>query len=242
MNRPHTIGQDLVAMVIDDLVLAGAKPLFLTDYLACGAVHPERIATILSGIARACEASGVALIGGETAEHPGVLDPDKYDVAPATTGVVEHAHILGPHRVTAGNVVVAVSSSGLHTNGYSLVRKILADKNLPLTNPVPEIHQSLGDVLLDPTLVYPPGMLAVLDAHRDVVHAASHITGGGIAHNLQRVIPEGLALSLSRGSWDIPPVFSSLCHEACLRLGDVEDTWNLWIGFAVVVARAQNWK
>jgi len=235
MNRHDTIGQDLVAMVIDDIVVAGAKPLFMTDYIACGAVDPERIATIVSGIARACEASGVALIGGETAEHPGVLDPDEYDVAAAATGVVEHAHILGPHRVTAGDVVVAVASSGLHSNGYSLVRKILADKNLSLTDTVNGINQSLGDALLEPTLVYTPGMLAVLDAHRDVVHAASHITGGGIAQNLQRVIPEGLALSLSRGSWEIPPVFSYLCHEAGLGLGDVEDTWNLGIGFAVVV-------
>ncbi len=235
MNRHDTIGQDLVAMVIDDIVVAGAKPLFMTDYIACGAVDPERIATIVSGVAKACEASGVALIGGETAEHPGVLDLDEYDVAAAATGVVEYAHILGPHRVTVGDVVVAVSSSGLHSNGYSLVRKILADKNLSLTDAVPGIDQSLGDVLLEPTLVYTPGMLAVLDAHRDVVHAGSHITGGGIAQNLQRVIPEGSALSLSRGSWEIPPVFPSLCHQAGLGLGDVEDTWNLGIGFAVVV-------
>jgi Phosphoribosylaminoimidazole (AIR) synthetase len=156
-------------------------------------------------------------------------------VAAAATGVVEHAHILGPHRVTAGDVVVAVASSGLHSNGYSLVRKILADKNLSLTDTVNGINQSLGDALLEPTLVYTPGMLAVLDAHRDVVRAASHITGGGIAQNLQRVLPEGLALSLSRGSWEIPPVFPYLCHQAGLGLGDVEDTWNLGMGFAVVV-------
>jgi phosphoribosylformylglycinamidine cyclo-ligase len=235
MNRHDTIGQDLVAMVIDDIVVAGARPLFLTDYIACGAVEPERIATIVSGIARACEASGVALIGGETAEHPGVLDPDEYDVAAAVTGVVEHAHILGPHRVTAGDVVVAVASSGLHSNGYSLVRQIVADKKLSLTDAVPGITQSLGEVLLEPTLVYTPGMLQVLDAHQGAVHAASHITGGGIAQNLQRVLPEGLALSLSRGSWEIPPVFSYLCHQAGLGLGDVEDTWNVGIGFAVVV-------
>jgi len=235
LNRHDTIGQDLVAMVIDDIVVAGAKPLFLTDYIACGAVEPERIATIVSGIARACEASGVALIGGETAEHPGVLDPDEYDVAAAATGVVEHAHILGPHRVSAGDVVVAVASSGLHSNGYSLVRKILSDTGITLTDVVPGIDASLGDVLLEPTLVYTPGMLAVLDSHRDVVHAASHITGGGIAQNLQRVIPEGLALPLVRGSWEIPPVFPYLCHQAGLALGDVEDTWNVGIGFATVV-------
>jgi len=235
LGRHDTIGQDLVAMVIDDIVVVGATPLFLTDYIACGKVFPETIASIVSGIARACEASGVALIGGETAEHPGLLGEHEYDVAAAATGVVEKDALLGPERVQPGDEVVAIASSGLHSNGYSLARKIVADAGLSLQDPVSGYQLSLGDMLLEPTLVYTPGILHVLSGLPGVVHSASHITGGGIAQNIQRVLPPGTALSLERGSWDISPVFSVLTAHGGLRLDEVEDSWNLGMGGALIV-------
>ncbi len=234
LDRHDTIGQDLVAMVIDDIVVVGATPLFLTDYIAVGKVHPERIAAIVSGIARACEASNVAVVGGETAEHPGLLGEDEYDVAAAVTGVVEKDDLLGPARVRVGDEVVAVASSGLHSNGYSLARHIIAEAGISLHDPVPGISQSVGDVLLEPTLVYTPAMLSVLSDVPGAIHSASHITGGGIAQNIARVIPPGLALTLERGSWPVPPVFPWLAHHGGITLADVEDTWNLGIGLAVV--------
>lgn len=235
LGRHDTIGQDLVAMVIDDIVVVGAKPLFLTDYIACGKVVPETIAAIVSGIARACAHSDVALVGGETAEHPGLLEPDEYDVAAAATGVVEYDSLLGPDRVTAGDEVVGLASSGLHSNGYSLARKIIADARLDLGVTVAELGMTVGDALLEPTLVYTPGILGVLGELPGVVHSASHITGGGIAQNLQRVIPPGFSIELARGSWSVPLVFSFLADHGGLTLTDVEDTWNLGLGAALIV-------
>lgn len=237
MGRHDTIGQDLVAMVIDDIVVVGAKPLFLTDYIACGKVVPETIASIVSGIAKACADSGVALIGGETAEHPGLLGEHEYDVAAAATGVAEKDQLLGPDRVQPGDEVVAIASSGLHSNGYSLARKIVADSGMTWDDPVPGVTARLGEVLLEPTLVYTPGVLHVLDTLPGVVHAASHITGGGIAQNLQRVLPPGVAVSLERGSWPLPPVFPYLAHRGGLTLEQVEDTWNLGMGAALIAAQ-----
>jgi phosphoribosylformylglycinamidine cyclo-ligase len=234
LDKHDTIGQDLVAMVIDDIVVVGATPLFLTDYIAVGKVHPERIAAIVSGIARACEASNVAVVGGETAEHPGLLGEDEYDVAAAVTGVVEKDELLGPERVRAGDDVVAVASSGLHSNGYSLARHIITEAGISLHDPVPGITQTVGEVLLEPTLVYTPAMLRVLADLPGGTHSASHITGGGIAQNLQRVLPPGLALTLERDSWSVPPVFPWLAHQGGITLADVEDTWNLGMGLALV--------
>ena len=234
LDRHDTIGQDLVAMVIDDIVVVGATPLFLTDYIAVGKVHPERVAAIVSGIAKACESSNVAVVGGETAEHPGLLGEDEYDVAAAVTGVVEKDELLGPARVVVGDEVVAVASSGLHSNGYSLARHIIAQAGISLHDSVPGVSQSVGDVLLEPTIVYTPAMLRVLSDVPGAVHSASHITGGGIVQNIARVLPQGVALSLQRGSWPVPPVFPWLAHQGGLTLADVEDTWNLGIGLAVV--------
>ena len=234
MDKHDTIGQDLVAMVIDDIVVVGAKPLFLTDYIAVGKVHPERIAAIVSGIARACDEADVAVVGGETAEHPGILGVDEYDVAAAVTGVVERDELLGPERVEVGDDVVAVASSGLHSNGYSLVRRIIADAGIMLTDSVPGISQSVGEVLLEPTLVYASAMMKVLADHPGAVHSASHVTGGGIAQNIQRVMPPGTLFTLERGSWDVPPVFPWLAHHGGFGLDQVEDTWNLGIGLALI--------
>ena len=234
LDRHDTIGIDLVAMVIDDIVVVGATPLMLTDYIACGKVSPEKIATIVSGIARACAEANVALVGGETAEHPGILGPDEYDLAAAATGVVEADSILGPDRVQVGDRVIAIASSGLHSNGYSLARHILAEAEISLSKKISAGGEDLGSVLLEPTMIYTSALLSLFEAHPGVVHSASHVTGGGIAQNLQRVVPPGVSVTLHRGSWDVPEVFSWLASRGGLSLLNVEDTWNLGIGMILL--------
>ncbi len=230
-----TIGQDLVAMVVDDIVVVGAKPLFMTDYIACGKVHPERIAAIVRGIADACAATGTALVGGETAEHPGLLGPDDYDVAGAAVGVVEADEVLGPERVQHGDVVIAMASSGLHSNGFSLVRHILATKKIEYHDELPELGV-VGRALLEPTALYTAPLLDVLAELPGAVHALSHVTGGGIAANLARVLPVGSWAELDRGSWSPPTVFRVLCELAGDTLESTEGTWNLGVGMLAVVA------
>ena len=183
MDVHDTIGFDLVGMLVDDLVVVGAEPWFVTDYIACGRVDPDRIANVVKGIAAACAKADCSLLGGETAEHPGLLAPEEYDVAGATTGAVEYDEILGPQRVQEGDVLLAVASSGLHSNGYSLVRKVLlADAGWTLDRHVDELGRTLGEELLEPTTVYASDLLALI---RQVeVHAMSHVTGGGLANNL----------------------------------------------------------
>src|SRR5919107_1948950 len=184
MDKHDTIGFDLVGMLVDDLVVCGAEPLFLTDYIATGRVVPERIAAIVKGIAEACVEAGCALIGGETAEHPGLLEPDEYDVAGSTTGVVEASRLLGPARIRPGDVVIALGSSGLHSNGYSLVRRVLLSEAVAgwgLDRDVPELGRTLGEELLEPTLIYAKACLALAGATG--VHAMAHVTGGGLAAN-----------------------------------------------------------
>ena len=235
LDRHDTIGQDLVAMVIDDIVVVGATPLFLTDYIACGKVVPARIAQIVSGIARSCLRANVALVGGETAEHPGLLGPDDYDVAAAGTGVVEADDLLGPQRVKPGDTVIALGSSGLHSNGYSLARHIVTGARLSYSDIVPGTGRTLGDELLEPTLLYTPGALAVLREVPGAIHAMSHVTGGGIAQNLQRVIPRGLSVSVDRSTWRPPEIMHLLTVAGSLTLAQVEDTWNMGIGFFLIV-------
>jgi phosphoribosylformylglycinamidine cyclo-ligase len=238
LDRHDTIGQDLVAMVIDDIVVVGATPLFLTDYIACGKVVPERIAHIVSGIAKACKQANVALVGGETAEHPGLLAPDEYDVAAAGTGVVEADQMLGPEKVHAGDTVIALAASGLHSNGYSLARHIVAGAGLGFDDSVPGTGRTLGDELLEPTRLYTPVALEVIKALGPQLHAMSHVTGGGIAQNLQRVIPPGLAVSVDRSTWAPPAIMHHLAGAGSLELSEVEDTWNMGVGFFVIVEQA----
>lgn len=229
-----TIGYDLIGMLVDDLVVTGAEPLFVTDYIACGKVHPERIAAIVGGIAAACTAAGAALLGGETAEHPGLMDPDDFDVAGATTGVVEFDDILGADRVRPDDVVLALASSGLHSNGYSLVRHVLLDTlGWSLDREVAELGTSLGEALLTPTRVYARDLLALIRSVE--VHSISHITGGGLANNLVRVIPDGIGIDLDRASWTPPPVFSLVQQAGKLPLADVEATLNQGVGMALVL-------
>jgi len=239
LDKHDTIGQDLVGMVVDDIVVVGARPLFMTDYIACGKVVPARIASIVEGIAKACAETGTALVGGETAEHPGLLGPDDYDVAGAATGVVEAEAALGPERVTDGDVVVAIASSGLHSNGFSLVRHILASRDIGYTDHSNELGGLVGEALLEPTRLYTGPLVRILDELPGQIHSLSHVTGGGIAANLSRVLPAGAWVELERSLWSPDPVFRVLSEWGGMQLTDTEATWNLGIGmFAIVDADA----
>jgi phosphoribosylformylglycinamidine cyclo-ligase len=235
LDRHDTIGFDLVGMVVDDIVVCGAEPLFMTDYIATGKVVPERVAAIVSGIAAASEQARVALVGGETAEHPGLLEPDEYDVAGAATGVVEYAAVLGPDRVSPGDVVLALGSSGLHSNGYSLVRKVFRDAGWELDRVVEEFGQTLGEELLTPTRVYSADLLDLIRTDGIDVHALSHVTGGGLAANLARVLPAHVLARLDRATWTPPPVFEVVGALGRVPRADLERTLNLGVGFVAVL-------
>jgi phosphoribosylformylglycinamidine cyclo-ligase len=238
-NRHDTIGIDLVAMVIDDLVVVGAEPLFMTDYIATGKVVPERIAEIVAGISEGCVLAGCALIGGETAEHPGVMDPDDYDLSGAGVGIVEANGMLGPDRVRPGDALVAMASSGLHANGYSLVRHVLFERaGLGLDATPPELSgRLLVDELLEPTRIYAQDCLALASALE--VHAFAHITGGGLAGNLSRVLPADVTGVVERASWRPPPVFGLIERLGAVSIEQAELTFNRGVGMvAVVVADA----
>lgn len=233
LDQHDTIGFDLIGMLVDDLVVVGAEPLFVTDYIACGKVVPERIAALVSGIAAACEVAGAALLGGETAEHPGLLDADEYDIAGATTGVVERDKILGPERVRPGDVVIGLASSGLHSNGYSLVRHVLLQRaGWALDREVDELGGTLGEGLLVPTRVYARDILTLIETAP--VHAISHITGGGLANNLVRVLPAGVRARLHRDSWTPAPIFSLVQRVGEVPQADIEATLNMGVGMALV--------
>jgi len=235
LDKHDTIGQDLVGMVVDDIVVVGARPLFMTDYIACGRVVPARIADIVKGIALACAETGTALVGGETAEHPGLLGPDDYDVAGAAVGVVEASKALGPERVVDGDVVVAIASSGLHSNGFSLVRHILSGAGVGYTDNSADLG-SWGEALLVPTRLYTTPLLGVIDELPGAIHSLSHVTGGGIAANLARVLPIGSWVDLERATWSPDPVFRVLADLGSMTLEETEGTWNLGIGMFAVVA------
>ncbi|MHB8186029.1 MAG: phosphoribosylformylglycinamidine cyclo-ligase [Dermatophilaceae bacterium] len=239
MDKHDTIGFDLVGMVVDDIVVCGAEPLFMTDYIATGKVVPERIAAIVSGITAGCQQAGVALIGGETAEHPGLLEPDEYDCAGAATGVVEYADILGPHRVVAGDVVLAFASSGLHSNGYSLVRKVFASAAWALDRHVAEFGRTLGEELLEPTRVYAKDLLTLIHTDGIDIHALSHVTGGGLAANLARVLPQSAFAQVDRSTWAPPAVFDVVRELGRVPVADLERTLNMGIGFVAVLPAAQ---
>lgn len=235
MDVHDTIGVDLVAMVVDDIVVCGAEPLFLTDYIACGKVVPERIAAIVKGIATGCADAGCALIGGETAEHPGLLEPHEYDLAGAVTGVVEAEALLGADRVRAGDTIIAMASSGLHSNGYSLVRHVLFDRaGWDVHRHVPELGHTLGEELLTPTRIYTRACLDLAEAVE--VHGLAHITGGGIAANISRVLPSGLSATVDRASWTPQPVFEVVAAAGSLGRDELEHALNMGVGMVAIVA------
>ena len=234
MGIYDTIGEDLVAMVVDDLVVCGAEPLFMTDYIAVGKVIPERIAAIVSGIAKGCIKAGTALVGGETAEHPGLLAEDEFDIAGAATGVVDADLQLGAHRVKAGDAIIAMPASGIHANGFSLVRHIIATQELDITRNY-DFEKSLGEVLLTPTEIYTLDCLALIKSQQANLRTFSHITGGGLADNTARVIPDGLTAVYDRSTWTLPQEMKFLAEIASVPQADLERTWNAGIGMSAIV-------
>ncbi|QIB44903.1 phosphoribosylformylglycinamidine cyclo-ligase [Streptomyces aureoverticillatus] len=229
-----TIGHDLVGMVVDDIVVCGAEPLFMTDYICVGKVHPERVAAIVKGIAEGCVLAGCSLVGGETAEHPGLLGPDDFDVAGAGTGVVEADRVLGSDRIRKGDAVIAMASSGLHSNGYSLVRHVLLDRaRMSLDAQVEEFGRTLGEELLEPTKIYSLDCLALIRTAE--VHAFSHVTGGGLAANLARVIPDTLHATVDRSTWTPGPVFDLVGKAGQVERLELEKTLNMGVGMIAVV-------
>jgi phosphoribosylformylglycinamidine cyclo-ligase len=235
-GRLNTIGIDLVAMCADDVVCTGAEPLFFLDYLAVGRVVPEEVAAIVEGVAEGCRRAGCALLGGETAEHAGVMPPGEFDLAGFCVGVVSDDELLGPHRVAEGDVLVGLASSGLHSNGYSLVRKaLLEDAGYGLEDDLPRLGRPLADELLEPTVVYAP-LVRELAAEGHIL-AAAHITGGGLVHNVPRALPEGLRGEIYWGSWPVPPVFDLVAEASGASEDDLRTTFNLGIGFVLVVVR-----
>jgi phosphoribosylformylglycinamidine cyclo-ligase len=233
-----TIGIDLVGMVIDDLVACGAEPLFMTDYLVCGVLVPERAAAIVGGVADGCVMAGCALIGGETAEHPGHLGPDDFDLAGAATGVVEADELLGADRVRVGDAVIAMASSGLHANGFSLVRAVIdrPGSALDLEAEPAELGRPLGIELLAPTRLYARDCLEL--ARGCDVHAFAHVTGGGLAGNLSRVLPAGADAVLDRATWCPPPVFGLLASRGRIAADEMERVFNMGVGMVAVVGAA----
>jgi phosphoribosylformylglycinamidine cyclo-ligase len=234
LDKHDTVGLDLVGMVVDDLVVCGAEPLFMNDYVACGKVVPERMADIVGGVAEGCARAGCALVGGEIAEHPGMLQPGEYDLAGTGVGIVETDAILGAERVKAGDVVIAMGSSGLHSNGYSLARHaLLSLARMRLDAKVEEFGRTLGEELLEPTRIYAKDCLALI-AETDV-HAFAHVTGGGLASNLARVLPSGTAVTVDRGSWSVPAVFTCIAERGHVAAEEMERTFNLGVGMIAIV-------
>ena len=230
-GRLDTVGIDLVAMCANDVACTGARPLFFLDYIAVGRLVPEEIAGIVAGVAEGCKRAGCALLGGETAEHPGLLEPGRFDLAGFCVGLVEESDLLGPQRVESGDVVLGLRSSGLHSNGFSLVRRAIEGLNLLET---PDgLNRPLADELLEPTLIYVPVILEA--GRRSLLHAAAHVTGGGLQENLPRVLPQGLGAAVELGAWEPQPVFSFVEQTSSASREEMFRTFNMGIGMTLVV-------
>jgi len=236
MGIYDTIGEDLVAMVVDDLVVCGAEPLFMTDYIAVGKVFPERIAEIVKGIARGCQKANTALIGGETAEHPGLLKEDEFDIAGAATGVVDAPNLLGAEKVRSGDLLLAMPSSGFHSNGYSLIRHIVTSQKLDLGHVYEGQEKTLGEELLTPTEIYTRDCLVLIKALGENLRTFSHITGGGLANNTARVIPPSLMARYDRSTWSLPVAIGLMADLGSVSQAAFEKTWNCGVGMVAVIA------
>jgi phosphoribosylformylglycinamidine cyclo-ligase len=233
-GRLDTVGIDLVAMCADDVVCTGAEPLFFLDYIAVGKVVPEDVAAIVRGVAEGCRRAACALLGGETAEHPGVMAASEFDLAGFCVGVVDEAALLGPQRVREGDVLVGLASSGLHSNGYSLVRSAMLEPGTFLLGETPEgLDRPLADELLEPTAIYAPLVVELVRA--ELLAAAAHVTGGGLAENVPRALPEGLGAELFENSWPVPPIFDLVRSASRASHHDLRATLNMGIGMVLVV-------
>ena len=237
MNRHDTIGIDCVAMCVNDIICCGAKPLFFLDYIACGKNVPEVIEQIVKGVCEGCVQAGCALIGGETAEHPGMMPEDEYDLAGYSTGIVDKAKIIDNKAMKAGDVIIALPSTGLHSNGFSLVRKVFDVENADLVSPVAELGgKSLGETLLTPTKIYVKPVLALLE--QADVKGISHITGGGFYENIPRSIPDGLGARIRKADVQVPAIFRLLQEKGGIPERDMFNTFNMGVGMSIVVAAA----
>lgn len=236
MDKHDTVGIDCVAMCVNDIICCGAKPLFFLDYIACGKNFPERIADIVKGVCDGCVQSGAALIGGETAEMPGFYPIDEYDLAGYCTGVVDKSKIIDNKTMTEGNVIIALPSSGVHSNGFSLVRKVFDVENADIKSPVPELGgKSIGETLLTPTKIYVKPVLALLEEVK--VKGISHITGGGFYENIPRSIPDGYCAKIDRKSVKVLPIFDLLAKTGNISERDMFNTYNMGVGMSIVVAK-----
>ena len=236
LDKHDTIGIDCVAMCVNDIICCGAKPLFFLDYIACGKNFPEKIADIVSGVAEGCVQSGCALIGGETAEHPGLMPEDDYDLAGYCTGIVDKSKMLDKNTVGEGDTVIALASTGVHSNGFSLVRKVFDIESADLTSPISELDgKSLGEALLTPTKIYVKSMLALFDSVN--VKAVSHITGGGFYENIPRALPDGYSVKVNKASLKILPIFKLIQEKGNIPERDMFNTFNMGVGMSVTVAK-----
>ena len=236
MDKHNTVGIDCVAMCVNDIICVGAKPLFFLDYIACGKNYPEKIADIVSGIAEGCVQSGCELIGGETAEMPGFYPIDEYDLAGFSVGVVDKSKVLDNSKITEGDVIIALPSSGVHSNGFSLVRKVFDVENADIKKPVAELGgKSIGETLLTPTKIYVKPMLALFD--EVTVKAVSHITGGGFYENIPRSIPKGFTANIKKSDVRILPIFDLLQKTGGISEHDMFNTFNMGVGMSIVVSK-----
>ena len=238
MDKHDTIGQDAVAMCVNDIIVHGAEPLFFLDYLAVGKLEPEQVAAVVSGVAAGCRQAGCALIGGETAEMPGFYPVGEYDLAGFAVGVVERREIIDGGQIKPGDVVIGLPSSGLHSNGYSLARKVLLEKaSLHPDTHQPELGKTLGEELLTPTKIYVKPILHLLA--QVPVGGMAHITGGGLPENLPRILPPGLGVQLDKKAWTVPPIFSLIQQLGAVPEAEMYRTFNMGIGFVCLVAPAE---
>ena len=235
MDKHDTVGIDCVAMCVNDIICCGAKPLFFLDYIAIGKNEPEKVATLVSGVAEGCVQAGCALIGGETAEHPGMMPAEDYDLAGFSVGIVDKPKVVDHSSMKAGDVILALPSSGIHSNGYSLVRKVFNVEHANLNLYCEELGQTLGEALLTPTVIYVKPVLACMDAV--TVKGVSHITGGGFFENIPRCLPEGLTAQIEKAAIKTPPIFSMLQRMGNIPEHDMFNTYNMGVGMTVIVAK-----
>jgi phosphoribosylformylglycinamidine cyclo-ligase len=238
MDRHDTIGIDAVAMCVNDIVVQGAEPLYFLDYIACGAADPEKIEAIVKGVADGCEQAGCALIGGETAEMPGLYDQNEYDLAGFAVGAAEKSKLITGETIQPGDILIGLASSGIHSNGYSLVRKVfLNDAKWPLTKHVEELDCTLGEELLRPTKIYVKPILAALQKFN--LKGLAHITGGGFIENIPRMLPEGLGAKINENSWPVPPVFTLISQLGKIEFKEMYNVFNMGIGMVIAVSKEE---